>query len=100
MQDLNFEKLTKRAISIYTQERSALLEGNSIALRVVESLKSDLLAELKAAEKAIDMARTSPTVDRNRTQLASLHSIIERRVSENSVLAKANDRGLRSDQTH
>lgn len=100
MQDLNFEKLTKRAISIYTQERSALLEGNPIALRVVESLKGDLLADLEAAEKSIGSARTCQSTDKNREQLSSLHSIIKRRVSENSVLAKANDRGLRADQTH
>jgi len=100
MQELNFEKLTKRAISIYTQERSALLEGNPVALRVAESLKSDLLADLEAAEKSIDEARTSQITDRNREQLASLHSIINRRVSENSVLAKANDPDLRADQSN
>ena len=100
MQDLNFEKLTKRAISIYTQERSALLEGNTVALRVVESLKRELLADLEAAEKSIGAARASQDADRNREQLSSLHSIINRRVSENSQLAKANDRGLRVDQTH
>lgn len=100
MQDINFEKLTKRAISIYTQERSALLEGNSIALRVAASLKSELLADLKAAEEAIGLSNQSPNAEKNLAQLNSLHSIIQRRTSENNILAKANDPGLRAEQTH
>ncbi len=100
MHDINFEKLTKRAIAIYTQERAALLDGNAEALQTAERLKSELLNDLQMAEKAVGMTAASPMAVENQAQLKSLHSIIERRTTENNVLAKANNPELRSDQTH
>ena len=100
MQDINFEKLTKRAIAIYTQERAALLDGNSTALQTAERLKAELLADLRKAEDAVSLTQSSPIALECQEQLKSLHSIIERRTSENSVLAKANNPDLRSNSTH
>jgi len=82
MQDLNFEKLTKRAIAIYTQERKALLDGNSVALEKAEQLKAALLADLRIAEEAVRLSQSSPIASENQEQLKSLHSIINRRTSE------------------
>jgi len=96
MQDINIEKLTKRAIAIYTQERTALLEGSANALQEAESLKEKLIFDLEAAENAIAAAKDSPAAAENREQLSSLYTIIERRISENIVLAKANSRQLPS----
>lgn len=97
MHDINFEKLTKRAIAIYTQERAALLNGNAVALAQSEELKSALLADLKKAEDIVRLTHASPVATGNQEQLKSLHSIIERRTSENSVLAKANNPDHRTD---
>ncbi len=100
MHDINFEKLTKRAIAIYTQERKALLDGNSEALRKAEELKTALLADLQQAEKMVGSTHTSPIWVENQAQLKSLHSIIERRTTENGVLAKANNPDLRTDESN
>jgi len=100
MHDINFEKLTKRAIAIYTQERTALLDGNSVALETAERLKAELLGDLKKAEEMVSLGQSSPVAMECQEQLKSLHSIIERRTSENSVLAKANSPDLRAGQRH
>ncbi len=100
MQDLNFEKLTKRAIAIYTQERKALLDGNSVALEKAEQLKAALLADLRIAEEAVRLSQSSPIASENQEQLKSLHSIINRRTSENGILAKTNNLVHRTDRPH
>jgi len=100
MHDINFEKLTKRAIAIYTQERKALLDGNSVALQTAEQLKAALLTDLQKAEAAVSLTQSSPTALESQEQLRSLHSIIRRRTSENDILAKANDPELRTSPTH
>ena len=98
MHDINFEKLTKRAIAIYTQERRALLDGNSEALLQAEELKIALLADLQQTERTVSLTDTSPTGVENQAQLKSLHSIIERRTVENGALAKANNPDVRTDE--
>jgi len=100
MQDINFEKLTKRAIAIYTQERTALLDGNSDALQIANGLKAQLLADLQKAEAAVSLTQSSPVAVENQAQLQSLHSIIQRRTAENGVLAKANNPELRTKEAH
>ena len=99
MRDVNFEKLTKRAIAIYTQERAALVDGNTDALNKAEQLKAALLTDLEAAENAIAAAPTTSDSVQNRAQLTSLHAIIARRTSENGQLAKANQPSARAGWT-
>jgi flagellar biosynthesis/type III secretory pathway chaperone len=96
MRDVNFEKLTKRAIAIYTQERAALVDGDTDALNKAKQLKAALLEDLVAAEDAIAAAPTTTVSLENRAQLTSLHAIIARRTSENCQLAKANQHDSRS----
>jgi len=65
MRDVNYEKLTKRAIAIYTRERIALVDGDADALRDCTAQKAELLEQLDAI-------------------------IIARRTSENGQLMRAN----------
>jgi len=88
MHHINFEKLTKRAIAIFSQERTALLSGNSAALEEARQLKSVLLNDLDEAEKAVSSKQPPQTAAQSQAQLTSLHTIIQRRSNENNSLAK------------
>ena len=90
MRDVNFEKLTKRAISIYTQERAALLKGDRETLRKASKLKAALLSDIEAAENRMSKSAENPELIQCRAELKSLRSIIARRISENDQLARAN----------
>lgn len=97
MREINFEKLTKRAIAIYAKERAALVSGEKRMLEAVETMKADLLKDMGAAEALLGRTATSQEARNSREQLASLQGIIARRVSENRQLAKAN---TASDSVH
>lgn len=91
MRDINFEKLTKRAIMIYTQERAALLTSNEAALQKAAELKAALLSDMAIAEERVSTGTANPAMVQCRAELASLRSIIARRGSENDQLARANE---------
>jgi len=90
MREINFEKLTKRAIAIYAKERAALVSGKEQDLEAIQTLKSSLLSDLAAAETLLGSAPASGAAGGGKEQLASLQGIIARRVSENERLARAN----------
>lgn len=90
MRDINYEKLTKRAIAIFTRERIALVDNDIEALRDCSVLKAKLLDELDKIEKLIASQPDIINSDQCRNQLASVQSIIARRASENGQLQRAN----------
>ncbi len=90
MRDVNYEKLTKRAIAIYTRERIALVNNDADVLHDCSVQKAELLKELREIEKRID-AQPGMTISAQcRDQLASVQAIIARRASENGQLQRAN----------
>jgi hypothetical protein len=91
MREINFEKLTKRAIAIYAKERSALVAGKESELAAIQTLKGQLLSDLDAAEALLGTAPAAGAARSGKEQLASLQGIIARRVTENERLARAND---------
>jgi hypothetical protein len=91
VREVNVEKLTKRAIAIYSLERSALISGDMTALRDAADKKAELLADLNLIETQIKERSAGSTAQHYQGQLASLHSIIHRRTAENCQLAKANN---------
>lgn len=97
MRDINFEKLTKRAIATYTQERAALLAGSEEGLQKAAELKTELLSDLKAAEDLMSAGAGNAATIQCRAELASLRTIIARRTSENDQLARANQPSSRGD---
>jgi len=90
MRDVNYERLTKRAIAIYARERVALVDGDDDALRDCNAQKAELLDELSGIEKRIDDQPKAVISEQAREQLASLQAIIARRTSENGQLMRAN----------
>jgi phage-related minor tail protein len=90
MREINFEKLTKRAIAIYAKERAALVSGKERELAEIQELKGSLLSDLDAAEALLGSVPASGAASGGKQQLASLQGIIARRVSENERLARAN----------
>ncbi len=91
MRDVNYEKLTKRAISIYSQERAALIAGNATALQLCAAQKAELLAEITTIEAQLTALPNSPASEQRRGRLDSLHTIIQRRNRENGTLARSNN---------
>ena len=96
MPEVNIERLTKRAIAIYAQERSALINGDVHGMSDAAEKKAALLADLKSIESMLYATPASPASEQSRGQMASLHAIIARRMSENGQLAKANSAHARS----
>lgn len=94
---MNFEKLTRRAIAVFTQERAALISGDLDALAAANEEKQKLLADLSAAETALAKRPDADMSARDHDQLVSLHGIIQRRMQENGRLAEANHPCHRTD---
>ncbi len=91
MRDINYEKLTKRAIAIYTRERIALVDSDMDVLRDCAVQKAELLDELDRIEKLVSKQSATGNSDQCLKQLASLQAIIARRASENCQLERANN---------
>ena len=90
MRDINYEKLTKRAIAIYTRERVALVDSDEDVLRDCAVQKAELLNELDKIEKLVSTQAAAGNSNQCLEQLASLQAIIARRASENCQLERAN----------
>lgn len=90
MRDVNYEKLTKRAIAVYTRERIALVNNDAGVLRDCAIQKAELLKEISEIEKQIDAQLNMTTSVQCRDQLESVQAIIARRASENGQLQRAN----------
>ncbi len=88
MQTINFEKLTKRAIAIYTEERRAIIAGDETALQTCTNLKNTLLAELDKLERYLAKQPDTLQSQRSHTKMDSLQAIIARRTSENTQLSR------------